>query len=291
MLDDRQYMRDPQRRFWTMTTVLLIALAVCYLIQTMMEGKYGQYKVDSLLGLSITGLKAGRYYELITFQFMHAGLLHILGNMIGLYCFGRMIEETIGPKRLLWLYLLSGTIGGLVQVILGLSFAKIGDSTVLGASAGVFGLIAAFCVREPNTPITMLIYFVLPVTILPKWILLFEGVVTIIGLFMGGTTAHGAHLGGMLTGIAFVKWASWFGTARARLSPLSRQRLARPSARATVVRPTRRPRKVVEELPPAEFISREVDPILEKISAHGIHSLTERERQILEAARSKMARK
>jgi hypothetical protein len=46
-----------------------------------------------------------------------------------------------------------------------------------------------------------------------------------------------------------------------------------------------------EELPPAEFISREVDPILEKISARGIHSLTERERQILEAARSKMARR
>jgi hypothetical protein len=46
-----------------------------------------------------------------------------------------------------------------------------------------------------------------------------------------------------------------------------------------------------EELPPAEFISREVDPILEKISAHGIQSLTARERQILEAARSKMARR
>jgi hypothetical protein len=44
-------------------------------------------------------------------------------------------------------------------------------------------------------------------------------------------------------------------------------------------------------LPPAEFISREVDPILEKISAQGIHSLTDRERQILEAARSRMARR
>jgi hypothetical protein len=49
--------------------------------------------------------------------------------------------------------------------------------------------------------------------------------------------------------------------------------------------------KPVEDLPPAEFISREVDPILEKISAQGIHSLTERERQILEAARNKMAKR
>jgi hypothetical protein len=61
--------------------------------------------------------------------------------------------------------------------------------------------------------------------------------------------------------------------------------------RATVLRAVRRPRRTPEELPPAEFISREVDPILEKISAQGIHSLTERERQILESARSKMARR
>ena len=47
----------------------------------------------------------------------------------------------------------------------------------------------------------------------------------------------------------------------------------------------------MEELPPAEFISREVDPILDKISAHGIQSLTDRERQILEKARAKMAKR
>jgi hypothetical protein len=48
---------------------------------------------------------------------------------------------------------------------------------------------------------------------------------------------------------------------------------------------------LAEELPPAEFMSREVDPILEKISARGIHSLTEHERKVLEAARSRMARR
>jgi hypothetical protein len=47
----------------------------------------------------------------------------------------------------------------------------------------------------------------------------------------------------------------------------------------------------VEDLPPGEFISKEVDPILDKISAHGIHSLTDQERQILDAARKKMAKR
>ena len=71
----------------------------------------------------------------------------------------------------------------------------------------------------------------------------------------------------------------------------TRRRAPRQPVRAGVLRAARRPRGSGEELAPAEFISREVDPILEKISAHGIHSLTEREREILEAARSKMARR
>jgi len=95
----------------------------------------------------------------------------------------------------------------------------------------------------------------------------------------------------MLTGIAFIKWSGWFADAGGLWGMGARRRAPRPMARAAVLRAVRRPRKTAEELPPAEFISREVDPILEKISAHGIHSLTERERQILEAARSKMARR
>jgi hypothetical protein len=212
--------------------------------------------------------------------------------MFGLYFFGRAMEEALGGKGMLWLYLLSGTIGGLVQVALGLAFTSFGNATVLGASAGVFGLIAAFATREPNYPITLLVFFVLPVTMLAKWLLLIEAVVAVAGLFMGGTTANGAHLGGMLTGIAFIKWGSWWESlAGGSWGAGTRRRASRQPVRAGVLRAVRRPRKNDEELPPAEFISREVDPILEKISARGIHSLTEQEREILEAARSKMARR
>jgi predicted hotdog family 3-hydroxylacyl-ACP dehydratase len=127
---------------------------------------------------------------------------------------------------------------------------------------------------------------------LAKWLLLVEAVVAVGGLFMGGNTANGAHLGGMLTGIAFIKWASWWESLTGgSWGAGTRRRVSRPVVRAGVLRAARRPRGNGEELPPAEFISREVDPILEKISAHGIHSLTEREREILEAARSKMARR
>ena len=293
MLDDRSYMRAPQRQYWSMTTLLLISLVACYVLQLILEKHLGRDVVYRRFALSITGLEEEhRYYQLITFQFMHVGLLHLAGNMFGLYFFGRAMEEALGGKGMLWLYLLSGTIGGLVQVGLGLASKVYFGSAVMGASAGVFGLIAAFATREPNYPITLLVFFVLPLTMLAKWLLLIEAVVAVAGLFMGGTTANGAHLGGMLTGIAFIKWRIWWESlAGGSWGAGTRRRVSRQPVRAGVLRAARRPRGSGEELPPAEFISREVDPILEKISAHGIHSLTEREREILEAARSKMARR
>jgi membrane associated rhomboid family serine protease len=287
MLDDRSYMRAPQRQYWSMTTVLLISLAVCYLIQSLLDPGAGGH-----FALSRRGLENGRYYELITFQFMHGSIWHLLFNMIGLYFIGPVVEEMLGAASMLKLYLLSGTVGGLFHVALCLAFPHHFSAGVVGASAGIFGLIAAFATREANRPITLLIFFVFPVTLLGKWLLLIAAAMSVGGLFMpDSTTAHGAHLGGMLTGIAFVKWSGWFADAGGLWGMGDRRRAQRPMVRATVLRAVRRPRRTPEELPPAEFISREVDPILEKISAHGIHSLTARERQILESARNKMARR
>jgi hypothetical protein len=170
----------------------------------------------------------------------------------------------------------------------------------VGASAGVFGLIAAFATRAPDQPITMLVFFILPVTFKAGVLLIIEACITVGGIlgeflpypFFHSEIAHAAHLGGMLTGIAWIRWGMmprapfkfWRGFTSA-------DRPSRESVRATPRRNAKSASRKQEELPPAEFISREVDPILEKISAHGIQSLTARERQILEAARSKMARR
>ena len=284
-------MRAPQRQYWSMTTLLLISLVACYVVQVVLD-QLAPGWADEHLTLSLAGLKAGRLYQLLTFQFMHGSIWHLVCNMIGLYFFGRVVEEMIGAGSMLKLYLLSGTVGGLCHVALCLAFPDYFYRGVVGASAGIFGLIAAFATREPNYPITLLVFFVLPVTLLAKWLLLFEAVVSVGGLFLPGTTAHGAHLGGMLTGIAWIKWGGWLEGAGGWWAAGTRRRASRQPVRAAVLRSSaRRPGKTAEELPPAEFISREVDPILEKISAQGIHSLTDREREILEAARSKMARR
>jgi hypothetical protein len=106
--------------------------------------------------------------------------------------------------------------------------------------------------------------------------------------------AHAAHLGGILAGTLYLRWfirpeRRLFGWRR--FPPPEREPELvnfgagrRRAGQSTQV-------DLVKEVPSGDFISREVDPILDKISAQGIHSLTSRERAILEAARKKMERK
>jgi membrane associated rhomboid family serine protease len=293
MLDDRSYMRTPYRPAWSMTTILLIAVFACFLVQSILSGMYGAGWTEAWFALSTAGIRRGLIYQLITFQFMHGGWLHLLGNMIGLYFFGRAVEESLGRWGMLKLYLLSGTIGGLVQMSLALAFPHHFGAAVMGASAGVFGLIAAFATASPDQPITMLIFFILPITFPAKVFLILEAAVSVAGLtgVFSDNIAHAAHLGGMVTGIFYILLIS--GRANFQFwRPFARERSPdRQMVNAAPRSVWRNRRQPTEEVPPAEYISREVDPILEKISAQGIHSLTERERQILEAARHKMAKR
>jgi membrane associated rhomboid family serine protease len=284
-----------------MTIILLILVFVCFVLQRIAEGVFAPGVVDSWFALSTEGLKEGRIYQLITFQFMHAGWMHLIGNMLVIYFFGRAMEETLGRWGMLKLYLLSGTVGGLMQIGLAFAFPHYFSGGVVGASAGGFGLIAAFATRAPHQPITMFLYF-FPITFEARVLLILEAAMALMGLLgplagiraFTGNIAHAAHLGGMLTGIFYIRRSGfvprrfefWRPFARRSPPPPKRELVSAAPRRAW-----RSARSPVEDLPPAEFISREVDPILEKISAQGIHSLTERERQILEAARNKMAKR
>jgi hypothetical protein len=109
-------------------------------------------------------------------------------------------------------------------------------------------------------------------------------------LFAVGNIAHAAHLGGMLTGIAFVRLASrwqWPNFHRRREPAKRLVKVPLLKAGAWAGQGDSAP----DALPPDEFLAKEVDPILDKISAYGIQSLTERERRILEIARNKMSKR
>lgn len=298
---------EPQRGFrwpsWSVTTWLIIANTVVFAFELLSGflspagflAVHGWGKVFNYLPLMpYEVIHRGWIWQLLTFQFLHAGLMHIGLNCLVLYIFGHPVETAMGRSRFLRLYLASGAFGGVIQVVLAVLFPGHFPPKVstLGASAGVFGVLAAFAWMNWETPITALIAFVLPVTFRAKYLLIVEAVISALGLLDPSShIAHGAHLGGMAFGLAYTMW--WL---RQPVQPAWWHRLGRrPRGRVAVVAGSRQrtyspppPRPTEEDLPPAEFIRREVDPILDKISAHGIQSLTDRERKILQRARDRM---
>ena len=288
MLEDRYYMRQSPfdgRRSATVT--LLIVNVVCFLLQWVLY-RFTAHDLDRYLALSLWGMQHGYLWQLLTYQFMHAGLLHLLFNCWAIYVFGRDVEDALGLKRFLVLYLASGILGGMFQILMGVLIGGGFGGAVVGASAAAFGLAAAFAVLFPDR--LLLLFFIIPMR--AKYLLLICGVLALLGILSpGDNIAHAAHLGGMVFGVFFIRYAmhwdwTWSRTARTRpAKPMVRVIPGRGSTwnRAKPV--------ITDDLPPEEFLSKEVDPILDKISAHGIQSLTERERRILEAARERMARR
>lgn len=283
--------REPFRIPWSATLVLVIVNVLAFVGQ-LVAGYVSGFPISAYLALSVEGLRHGFVWQLLTYQFMHGGWLHLLLNCWAIYIFGPEVELALGKKSFLALYFSSGVVGGLVQTMAGLLLGGRFAAPVVGASAGAFGLVAAFAVLFPERPLMLLLFFIIPVNMRAKFLLLFSTLLAGVGLFLAAdNVAHAAHLGGMLTGILYVRYAIHWHLPQFKRTPVH------PPRRLVTVPPhtsaswIRNQRSVDEDLPPEEFLAKEVDPILDKISAHGIQSLTERERRVLETAREKMARR
>jgi membrane associated rhomboid family serine protease len=292
-LSDRFYMREDQGSplRLPMYAILMIAIGVAFAFQQI-NYVYLGWPVEHYGALSVTGLGRGYLWQFITFQFLHGGLWHLVFNLMCIFFFGRFCEGRFGWRRMLVLYFSAGVVGGLLQIMMALAFPFHYGHSVFGASAGACGLLAAFCVCAPDDEI--LVFLVIPVK--ARFLLMVS-----IGIALFFTVvpsdpgiAHAAHLGGMLFGAGYVRfgWYAWepswripkFPSTRSG-GPLVKVRFPKKSSAWQEERPGPGPEGSTD------FISKEVDPILEKISAHGIRSLTEHERKILEAARARMGKK
>jgi membrane associated rhomboid family serine protease len=286
-------MREPEVAENNATKKLIIILIVCFVVQSCFAF-YGDKDFRKHLALSVEGLTNGKVWQLFTFQFLHSvpWPFHVLFNCLGLYFFGKPIEEQLGTRRFLKVYFSSGVAGALVHILSILILPRHDDIPVVGASAGVYGVMAAFCAMFPMRELTTFIYF-FPVSIRAIYLLWFLGLFALYGTIIPfDYVAHGAHLGGLLMGIAWVRWPDELDRATSIPKFSFAQRKQHSSPASTAYEPAATPaneggKPVANE----DFISKEVDPILDKISAHGIHSLTDRERKILEKARAVMAKR
>ncbi len=241
--------------------------------------EYGHFStakafVDFSQGHTILTLEVWRF---ITFQFLHSfGIWHLLLNMFGLYVFGGMVEQYLGRKKYLAFYLVCGIFGALMYLLLnlvgslGLALPGALDvnphTPLVGASAGVFGVILACAYISPNS-VVQLIFPPIPMRL--KYFAYGYVFLAALNLFMGGRNAGGdaAHLGGAIAGFFFIRNSHLLLDFFDILGDSRKSKV--PGAQGGL-----RPKGV----------SREVDRILSKVSREGIASLTEDERRTLERA-------
>lgn len=237
---------------------LLIANVLVFFLQQTVPGLEVQLAF-------IPSLILARPWTIVTYMFVHAGLTHILFNMIALYFFGPRVEQRIGSERFFSLYMISGITGGL------LSFIFAPAAPIVGASGAIFGVMLAYARFWPRDRIY--IWGVLPIE--ARWLVIGYTVLSLWWGFGGGAsgTAHFAHLGGFVGGFLCLLYMQRHqGAKRFR-----KQATAVPAAKDALVGDWRK----VDRSRVHAINREEVDRILDKISKSGLASLTPQERLFL----------
>jgi membrane associated rhomboid family serine protease len=262
--------RWTQRQCFVLLTLISANVAV-FVAQLCVE-LYQPGFVRDYLGLSDRGVRDAYAWQFVTAMFLHDGPWHLLGNLLFLYFFGRDLESILGQRHFLYLYL-AGAVGG----ELGHLFLMPSDSVLLAASGGVAAVLVAYATILPELELTTRIFLVVPLRLKAKHLAYGATTLAIILLCVDrtGTVSHSAYLGGCAAGWLYAHLLG-FG----RTSFLQRHLQQRRAAAARY-----------ERLTIDELMNEEIDPLLEKISVHGLLSLTRKERRDLCKAREKILQK
>ncbi|MGN0866253.1 MAG: rhomboid family intramembrane serine protease [Oligosphaeraceae bacterium] len=271
MLSDRDYYSRPPRRnpwgfsAWTGVATLIYLNAIVFLVGGLLDGNGNLVRAFALVGD-----KPWQLWRLVTYQFLHASLSHILMNMYGVWLFGRMVEQALGKARFLLLYLFSGVLGGVFFLL-----ANQGSPAYcVGASGAEFGVMVAAALAFPQARFFLL----LPPIPVRLWVLaLVYCILEVLMLHDNGSIAHIAHLGGALGGFLFMRRLM----RPARRSPFDRD----PGRQRHSPPPPRPPFSPQEsDVSDAPIDSEELNRILDKLSRQGIDQLTPREKASLSRA-------
>ena len=240
----------------------------------------------ALVSYAPDGPRGFEFWRFVGFQFLHGSMVHLLFNMVGLWFFGPLVEHALGGKRYLAFYLLCGIFGAIFYLGLNLLgnelAAHLGPEAMkripallfndprtplVGASAGVFGVLIAGAKLAPNVPV--LVFGVIPMRLATMAYVMVG--IALLKVFIGADNAGGeaAHLGGAAAGWYFIRnphHLHGFFNFMGRVDPTSR---------------TRRLRAAADH---GDVTRGEVDRILAKVSREGLQSLTAEERAALRRA-------
>ena len=273
-------------------------------------GLWSASEMQTLLGFQMQDLQ-GAWWKALTYMFVHAGFLHLAGNMYMLWLFGPRLEHSWSTASFLRFYVICGLGGWLAHVVF------VHDGLLIGASAAVYGVMFAYARQWKDEEL----YFLGVVPMRVRWLVagyiaydLTMGLWNAYGSVPTGT-AHLAHIGGVLAGWLYLRTPSSQSLERLRQRinqvpdvpdepPRAVPRQApRPPrergseadevvAKSKALATTRQPQPPRQPTvrPPAVPVATgsELDALLDKISAQGMESLTSEERRRLEEAAKRL---
>lgn len=288
MIYDRPYMKSFSKQSFRESSIVFKLIGinlVIFVLQRLFEVLFNQNTLFAdLFALSGMHIIQGKLWTLLSYSFLHSSdFIHILGNMIGLYFIGKAIEPLLGSKQFLLLYLASAFTGALFY--LSLNYAAVG--LLVGASAAVSGLLAFYCLEKPNDRITLLLFFIIPISIQPKWLLKIYAIVSLFLLLTAELTnttniAHSAHLGGLLFG--FIYFRFFYASGNPFLSQFNEPSIELPKWFKRQQKSKQSFSYSVHKTTTESVLKAEMNKVLDKINAHGFDSLTKEEREILNKA-------
>ncbi len=250
---------------------------VLFLLQFITLGFFGIDLVDYLAFRPDLWTSITQPWRLVSYMFLHsiANPFHYIFNMLWLWWMGRPVEQTIGPRSFLTVYFGAGLTGAVVDILLSIAGNPI---PVIGASGAVYGIMVAFAMLFPRTPIML---FLLP-PIEARYVV--GGFIALDVLFLNSSdgVARLVHLGGALGGYLLMR-------ARANGADLSFVpryieylfKKSKPS-QSSKAKPKNKKMSIVSDADIIEEVEQtELDEILEKISKNGYDSLTKEEKKKL----------
>jgi membrane associated rhomboid family serine protease len=200
--------------------MLIITCVIVFVLQTFDDFAGGHTLIHSFGLTPFLVVHNFYFWQLVTYIFLHGGILHILFNMLGLWMFGSDLERLWGAQKFTIYFFVCGVGAGLFTVLLSPS----SPVATIGASGAIYGILLAFGMLFPNRIIYWIIF-----PIRAKWFVLIMGGLAFYSSLSANDSgiANIAHLGGMLFGLLYLKGGNIAPGLRWKYEQWQRQRLRR----------------------------------------------------------------
>ncbi len=212
-----QYAVARERLTWAVRRLILANIFV-FVVQLLVDIPLG-YRVSPMSefappGGPVAGLLAfqpglfvsGLFWKPFTYQFLHAGLMHLFMNMLWLFFFGPHVERVLGTRQFFRFYVICGTGAVLATLIPWSMFGR--EVSVTGASGAVMAVLVAFAVINPERQFFL---FPFPLPINARALVIIVIIMNLFwGLGKGSTTSVATHFGGMAVGYCYMKFTPIF---------------------------------------------------------------------------------